>query len=88
MEKLWVNFKSFTLLPFIHPKFFSSVFIMKNTKLYRKVILNSSQIMVYDCNNNNKKLKASPLRGTSDMEHTPLYLHTHKETHKVQYKKF
>ena len=41
---------------------------------------------------NNNKSKTSPLRGTSDKEYTPFYLHTHglkhkKLTNKIQNKK-
>ena len=36
--------------------------------------------------NDNNKLKAFPLWGTSDMEHTPFYLHSHPLTQKNTHK--
>ena len=36
--------------------------------------------------NNNNKSKVSPLRGTSDMEHTSFYLLTHPLTYKKLHK--
>ena len=55
-----------------------SIITYKNeTWLFQKK--NSIKFLSQGINNNNKnnKPKASPLRGTSDIEHTPFYLHTH-----------
>ena len=41
-------------------------------------------IMIIDIDNN--KPKAFPLRGTTDMEHTPFYLHSHPLKHKKTHK--
>ena len=46
-------------------------------------------IILFVIYKNNNKLKASPLRGTSDIEHTSVIIaHTRKYTNKSQNKKF